>query len=83
MNLPEYLVLFSNEGVIDVRVKFEDYEGSVQTKKMSPQEIAVLISDDGLGFHSRMTFDDSPFAIRKYEIDPAKNQLTIFVRAIP
>jgi len=82
MNLPEYLVLFSNEGTIDVQVKFEDHEGSVATRKMSPQEISVLISNDGTKFHTRMTFDDWPFAIRKYEIDPAKNKLTIVVRKI-
>lgn len=83
MNLPEYLVLFSNIGTIDIHVKFVDHEGSITTKKMSPQEISALISKDGKGFYTRMTFDDCPFAIRKYEIDPENNQLTIVVKKIP
>ncbi len=83
MTIPEYLVLFSNEGTTDVLVKFEDHEGSVAARKMAPREVSVLIANDGLGFHSHMTFDDWPFAINKYEIDPAKNQLTIVARKIP
>jgi hypothetical protein len=50
---------------------------------MSPQEISGLISKNGTGFHTRMTFDDWPFAICKYEIDPENNQLTIVARKIP
>ena len=83
MNLPEYLVLFSNEGSIDVHVQFEEHEGSVAPRKMSPQEISALISNDGTGFHTRMTFDDWLFAICKYEIDPTKNQLIIVAKKIP
>lgn len=82
MKLLEYLVLFSNDGVIDVRVEFEDHDGSVATRKMSPQKISALVSADGKGFHTQMTFDDWPFVIRKYEINPIKNQLTIFARKI-
>ena len=82
MNFPEYLVLFSNQGTIDVRVTFEDHEGSISSRKMSPKEISVLISPDGKGFHTQLTFDDWPFVITKYEINPAENKLTIFVRKI-
>ncbi len=83
MNLPEYLVLFSNQGTVDVQVRFEDHDGSVSNRKMSPKEISVLISPDGRGFHTQMTFDDWPFAITKYEIDPAENKLTLFARKAP
>ena len=80
MNFPEYLVLFSNKGTIDVRVTFEDHEGCISSRRMSPKEMSVLISTDGKGFHTQMTFDDWPFVITKYEIKPAENMLTIFVR---
>jgi len=80
MNLPEYHLLFSNEGAIDVSVKFEDDEIMVPPKKMKPQELAALVAVDSAGFLPRMTFDDHPYAIRKYEIDPVKNKLTIFAR---
>lgn len=83
MNLPEYHVLFPNQGPVDVVVKFEDHDGTVPPRMMSPQEIFGLISQNGTGFHTRMTFDDWPFMICNYEIDPQKNQLTIVARKIP
>lgn len=82
MTLPEYLILFSNEGCIDVSVKFDDDDLMIPPKKMRPQELAVLVATEGGGFHQRMTFDEHSFAIRKYEIDPIKNKLTIFARKI-
>ena len=83
MNLPEYLVLFSNEGTIDVHVKFEESGVSIAVRKMKPKEISVLISKDGKGFYNHMTFDDHRFAICKYEIDPIKDRLTILTKNIP
>lgn len=83
MNLPEYLVLFSNEGTVDVKVTFEDHDGSIASRKMRPNEIATLISTNGKGFHTQMTFDDWPFVITKYEIEPALNKLTIVAKKIP
>lgn len=83
MNLPEYHFLFSNEGVIDVHVKFEDSDVMAPPKKMQPQELVALVATEGVGFHQRMTFDGHTFSIRKYEIDPFKNKLTIFTRKIP
>lgn len=83
MKFPEYLVLFSNEGTIDVEVNFEDHDGSIACRKMRPKEVAALISTNGKGFHTQMTFDDWPFVITKYEIEPAANKLTIVARKIP
>lgn len=82
MNLPEYLVLFSGEGPIEVEVYFEDHDGRIPSKKMRPKEIAALISKNDKGFHTQMTFDDWPFVIAKYEIDPALNKVTIIARKI-
>lgn len=82
MTLPEYLVLFSNEGCIDVSVKFDDSDAMIPPKKMKPQELEALVATEGVGFHQRMTFDEHPFAIQKYEIDPIKNKLIIFARKI-
>ena len=80
MTIPEYLVLFSNEGTIDVEVNFEDHDGSIAVRKMKPKEIAALISTNGKGFHRQMTIDDGPFVITKYEIDPVLNKLTIVAK---
>jgi hypothetical protein len=82
MNLPEYLDLFSNVGSIDVIVKFEDSDVVVAPQKMQPQELAAFVATEDFGFQQRMTFDAHPFSIRKYEIDPIKNRLTIFARKI-
>jgi hypothetical protein len=80
MNLPEYLVLFSNKGAIDINVKFADPDVMISPRTMRPQEFAALVTTDGAGFHQRMTFDEHTFSIQKYEIDPNKNTLTIFVK---
>ena len=82
MNLPEYSVLFSNLGTIDIEVHFEDHYGSMPNKKMRPKEVAALISSNGKSFHTQMTFDDCTFVITKYEIEPALNRLTIFAKQI-
>ena len=82
MNLPEYHQLFSNEGAIHVRVKFEDSDVMVPPQKLQPQELAALVDIEGGGFHSRMNFDGHPYSVRKYEIDPTKNTVTIFARKI-
>ena len=82
MNLPEYLVLFSNEGIIDVEVNFENHDGCIASRKMKPNEITALISTNGNSFHAQMTFDDWPFVITKYEIEPALNKLTIVATRI-
>ena len=79
MNLPEFLVLFSNEGGTDVRVRFEHDDRMVSSRKMHPSEISFLVSQDKQGFHTRMTIDDWPCAIKMYEIDPNENVLTIVV----
>ncbi len=80
MNLPEYHFLFSNEGSIDVLVKFEGDDVMISPKKMHPQELTALVANEGFGFLQRMTFDGHTFSIKKYEIDPNKNRLTIFAR---
>ena len=82
MNLPEYLVLFSNNGTIDVHVNFEKNGVSIAVRKMEPSEISVLISKAGKGFYKQMTFDEHPYAICKYEIDPQNDRLTIVVKEI-
>ena len=82
MKMPEYLLLFSQSGSVDVRVRLEGHDGCMPGRKMSPSEIATLVADNGATFHQRMTFDDRECSVSKYEIDPVNNQLTIFARPI-
>lgn len=76
----EYSLLFSNSGTTRVQVKFQNFNGTISTRKMNPEEITQLISSDGRGFISSMTFDEWLFEVYKYEIDPIGNTLTIYAR---
>lgn len=79
----EYLMLFSNEGAIKVEVKFQDFKGTVAHQYMKPSEIIKLVSDEGEGFVTNMNFDDWPFQVVRYELDPIKNSLIIFAQKLP
>jgi hypothetical protein len=82
MELLEYLALFSNNGPVKVRVKFKDFDGTVAEQRMLADEIGQLVSPETGEFQSNMTFDDWPFEVYKYEIDPIKRVLTIRARKI-
>lgn len=92
MNLPEYYQLFfSNEGTIDVVAKFKtEFDGHVSTYiskyirkgKIKPEEILKIVSQDGEGFCKKMSFDEHPYEIYKYEIDPLKNKLVIYAKEL-
>jgi hypothetical protein len=60
-------------------VTFTRFQTATYTRKMHPSEISFLVLQDKQGFHTRMTIDDWPCAIKMYEIDPNKNILTIVV----
>ena len=78
----EYLTMFSNEGKIRVCVKFKDFDGTVAERTMHAEEIARLVSPDSGEFMKSMSFDEWPFEILKYVIEPQKNTLTIHARKI-
>ena len=80
--MKEYLALFSNTGDVKVRVKFKDFEGTVAHQTMQAQEIACLFSEDGHGFIDRMTIDEWPFEIFRYEIDVRQNILTLHAKPL-
>lgn len=73
----EYHLLFSKTGPITIKVKFKDFDGVVSNRAMEPTEIIKLVSLDLQGFKRNMTFDQWPFEVYKYEIDPIKNIITI------
>lgn len=51
-------------------------------RKMQAHEISALVDDDVPdSFITHMTFDEHPFEVVKYEIQPAKNKLLIHVKA--
>lgn len=82
MLIPEYLVLFSGQGPIKVQVKFKDINGSISDMLMAPGEVDRLISAETGRFITKMMFDECPFEVYKYEIDPINNLLTIIVKKV-
>lgn len=82
MSQIEYLSLFSNQGSITVNVKFKDFDGKVTNQSMKPNEIIRILSPETGEFVTLMSFDEWPFEVYKYEIDPIKNLLTIHARRV-
>lgn len=80
MEIPEYLMLFSNDGDFTINVKFKDHDGSIRTLAMKTCEIVNLINPSSGEFYTEMRFDEWLFEVYNYQIDPLKKQLTIMVR---
>lgn len=78
--IPEYLTLFSGTGEVDVEVSFIDCAGMVSHRRMRAEEVLRLVDSEHDGFVTRMSFDEIPFEIAKYEIDPVHKRLTIHAR---
>jgi hypothetical protein len=78
----EYHLLFSKSGPTTIKVKFKDFNGFMPNSTMEPIEIIKLVSADKESFIRNMTFDEWPFEVYKYEIDPIKNIVTIHARPI-
>lgn len=77
----EYLGMFSNDGEIKVIVRFRGYAGRIPDRRMKPQEICKILDDKG-SFVENMTFDEHPFLIEKFEIDPKRKRLVIFAKEL-
>jgi len=80
MEIPEYLMLFSNDGDFKIDVKFKDHPGNISKLAMNANEVVNLISPSTGRFYTEMRFDDWLFEIYNYRIDPLKKQLTIMAR---
>lgn len=73
---------FPSLAKLNFNVKFKDNRGLIASMNMNPREITKLISPIDGQFFSEMTFDDYPFEVYKYEINPLKKTLTIHVRPL-
>jgi hypothetical protein len=80
--IPEFFLTFASDGPVRVQVKFKGHDGLVSDRTMYPREIEAIVSSDDDSFLKRMTFDDWPFEIYRYEIDPLKNVMTIRARPL-
>lgn len=82
MAIPEYLSLFSGNGKFRIKVQFSKFNGVVADQFMECDEFATLISPETGSFVTEMTFDEHPFEVYKYELDPINKILTIKARVL-
>jgi hypothetical protein len=79
---PEYLQLFSNDGPVKVTVRFSaesDKHRSMPEMSMRWSELERLIDPETETYFTFIYCDTHLCPIKRYEIDPAKNSLTIVV----
>lgn len=79
---PEYLGLFSNTGPVNVSVRFSaktDKQRSVAEQSMHWHELDRLIDPETGRFHEKLLIDSYECPVKRYEIDPAQNSLTIVI----
>jgi hypothetical protein len=84
-NQPEYLQLFSNDGPVKVTVRFSaerDKHRAASIMAMHWKEFERLIDPETGALYMSMYFDTHLYPIKRYEIDPASNSLTIVVAKI-
>jgi len=75
----EYLLLFNQAGDLDIEVKFLNSQSKIANKKMTASDILKLIDPNTGKFFNEMKFDEYVLKIKRYEIDPNKNKVTIIV----
>jgi len=80
MEIPEYLMLFSNKGDIRVEVEFINHKSKIINSKMISSEITKLIDPQTHQFYTEMRFDEKPFKIYRYTIDPIKKKIIIVAK---
>lgn len=78
----EYLGLFSNAGSVMVSVRFssaKDKHRSIADQSMHWHEIDRLIEPKTGTFYGKLLLDSHECPVKKYEIDPSANTLTIVI----
>lgn len=79
---PEYLGLFSNIGPVNVSVRFSsasDKHRSIAEQSMHWSEFKRLINPETSELYTNMTLDAYTCRVKRYEIEPALNRLTIVI----
>ena len=80
--IPEYLSLFSNSGPVKVTVRFSaerDKNRSMPAHSMHWHELDRLINPATGEFQRFICTDEHECRVRKNEIDPEKNSLTVVI----
>jgi hypothetical protein len=79
---PEYLQMFSNEGPVKVMVRFsaeKEKHRAASIMDMHWKEFDRLIDPETGALYTSMYLDTHLCPIKRYEIDPASNSLTIVI----
>lgn len=78
----EYLGLFSNAGPVKVSVRFssaKDKHRSIADQSMHLHEMDRLVDPETGAFFCKLLLDSHECPVKKYEIDPSENTLTIVI----
>lgn len=82
-NLPEYHELFQKmDGDVILKVRFagrNDIRRSFPSKPICWKDVAALFGGLAGAPYTRMNFDEWPFTVKKIEIEPGKNQVTLVI----
>ncbi|PKN19272.1 MAG: hypothetical protein CVU71_07115 [Deltaproteobacteria bacterium HGW-Deltaproteobacteria-6] len=83
-NLPEYHELFQGgDGNVTLKVRFanrQEIKGrSFPPKKIHWQDVQRLFDGPNRMPYEKMNFDEWPFIVKKIEIEPAKEQVTLVI----
>ncbi len=79
----EYLSLFNEAGAdMQVEVKLKGFDGNVDSSQMNAEAITRLIDPKTGHFLCQMRFDDWPFDIVSYHINPKAKKLTITAKPL-
>jgi hypothetical protein len=76
----EYHLIFADSGSLKVRVKFDQENAWIPTKRMQPGDINQLIHPETGDFLTRMAFDGHLYEVTKIDISLARKTVTIHAR---
>ena len=79
MNIPEYLLLFNNEGNYKIKLKHSNRKVPVVEKQMDILDIHKLINPETNDFYNQITVDEYKYTIKKIDINILKKEFVISV----
>lgn len=78
--LPEYLHIFGEDGPVALEVHGPEGRLPLPARRISAEDIAWLVSDDGQLLRNTMTFDTQSKALLRCEMDTAAQTIRLYVR---
>ena len=77
--LPEYLMIFGEEGPVTVEVHGPDGPLALPARRICAEDITWLVSDDGQRLRTALQFDGQERAVLACELDPVRQCIRLRV----